>query len=211
MRRAAWRTGVWRSGLAVAVIMLLVACSDDDPPTRTAPSIPEATAAPSTTNPDPYAIPPVIDEAYINRVLAALDAAYGDAIRSSIREGAMTEESLQILDAIYTGESLRERVNLLQGDAEKGFRDYRTNPGSVETTVARMISSTPDCSFMNVRRNYQGVATNPPPPDTDQYVGLRKRRSEDGGDGHNPTPWIIVYDGFLESGSQPPNPCTASS
>lgn len=212
MKRAAGRAVVRRSSLAVAAVLLLTAgCSDDNPPPRSQASIPEATAAPSTTNPDPYAVPGVIDEAYLNRVLAALDDAAGKATRSSMRERAMTEESLQILKAVYLDEAFRERVNLLQDNAENGFRNYRSNPGAVKTTVARIISSTPTCVFMNVQRDYREVAANPPPPDTDQYVGLREHPVGSDPEGHNPTPWIIIYDGFLEDGSQPPDPCTRSS
>lgn len=213
MKRAAGRAVVWRSGAAVAAVLLFTAgCSDDDPPPRSAASIPEATAAPATTNPDPYAIPSVIDEAYLNRVLAALDNANADAVRSSMREGAMTEESLQILRALYSGEALSERVNLLQDDAENGFRGYKPNPGSVKTTITKIISSTPKCAFVSVLRDYKAVAANPSLEEgTVQYVGMRELPSEDDPDHRNPTPWIIVYDGFLESGSQPPDPCTASS
>ncbi len=211
MRRAAWRAGVWRSGLAVAVIVLLVACSDDDPPVRTAPSIPEATPAPSTTNPDPYAIPPVIDETYINRVLAAHEHAAADALRSSMKERVLTERSLQILQAVYSDNAFREQINALQESAEEGFRGYRANPGAVRTTVDRMISAGPTCAFFSVNRNYDEVASNPASDLPMQYVALRRLAPDAPPNEHNPTPWIVIYDGFQQDHSQPPDPCASPS
>ena len=60
--------------VAVAVVVAgLAGCgvggsSGADGPTATRPTVP----------PDPYAVPAVIDEAYVNRVLAALDQANGE-------------------------------------------------------------------------------------------------------------------------------------
>ncbi len=53
-----------------------------DPP-RTNPTL--ATVPPATTTTNPYAVPAVIDVAYVNRVLAGLDAVMGDAGRSLVR------------------------------------------------------------------------------------------------------------------------------
>lgn len=211
MRRAAGRAGMRRSSLAVAAILLLTAgCADDDPPPRSQASIPEATATPSTTNPDPYAIPAVIDEAYLNRVLAALDAALADALRSSMRERTLTDESVRILRAVYSDEALRDRVNALQEAAEDGFRGYRSSPGAVVTTVNRMISSASSCAFFAVRRNYDQVASNPATDLPQQYVGLRRVNDQAGPSQDNPTGWTIFYDGFPEDRSEPPDPCTSS-
>lgn len=197
--------------MALAVIMLMAGCSSDDPPARTAPSIPEPTASPTTTNPDPYAVPAVIDEAYLNRVLAALDQAAADALRSSMKERALTEESLQILNAVYSDEAFQERVNLLLEAAENGFSGYRTNPGAVKTSVNQIISSNPECTFLSVGRNYDAIATNPESPLPIQYVGLRRQEGDAAENTRNPTRWTIFYDGFLEDRSQPLDPCTSSS
>ena len=42
---------------------------------------PTATLPQATTTTDPYAVPAVIDEAYVNRVLAGLDQAVGEVTR----------------------------------------------------------------------------------------------------------------------------------
>ncbi|MFN2504089.1 MAG: hypothetical protein ABR540_07650, partial [Acidimicrobiales bacterium] len=65
--------------LVAVAVLSLVACSDD--PTVDPPSATVGTEAPSTTSADPYAVPAVIDEAYVNRVLAGLDAAVGEVVR----------------------------------------------------------------------------------------------------------------------------------
>jgi hypothetical protein len=67
--------GSRRNLAATLVLVLAAACSqsgDERGPTATVPS------APITTQPaDPYAVPDVIDAAYVNRVLAGLDAVMG--------------------------------------------------------------------------------------------------------------------------------------
>ena len=68
--------------LLLATLVLLGACSggndDDAAASRTLPSAPPETPTTTTSAPaDPYAIPAVIDEAYVNRVLAALDQVHG--------------------------------------------------------------------------------------------------------------------------------------
>ena len=45
-----------------------------------------------TTTTNPYAVPPVIDEPYVNRVLAGLDHSVGDAVRLAMRTRLMDEE-----------------------------------------------------------------------------------------------------------------------
>ena len=42
---------------------------------------PTATVPQGTTTTNPYAVPPVIDEPYVNRVLAGLDQGVGDIVR----------------------------------------------------------------------------------------------------------------------------------
>ena len=67
-----------------------------DVPTATVPTVP----------PDPYAVPAVIDEAYVNRVLAALDQAVGDVVRMVIRTKVLSPEAIERLQAIYVGDAL---------------------------------------------------------------------------------------------------------
>ena len=208
MNRAG-RAGVRRSSLALAAILLLTAgCSDDDPPPRSQASIPGATAAPSTTNPDPYAVPPVIDEAYINRVLAAHDAVMAEAVRSVVAARSLTSEAVQRMQAMFSGATLAEQTNLLQEDAEAGFPGYLPDPGPVHSKVTKVVSADANCIFVGVARDYSAVAANPSAAVRDQYVALKRLQDRDDPHDFNPTPWITVYDGFMKDRSQPRNPCT---
>ena len=59
---------LWVLPQAVIAVGALTGCGGDGSGTADGP-----TATVPTTPPDPYAVPAVIDEAYVNRVLAALD------------------------------------------------------------------------------------------------------------------------------------------
>jgi hypothetical protein len=78
------RRGRWVVVLT-ALALLLGACGggDDDEALPPPPSIAEPTTVPA----DPYAVPAVIDAAYVNRVLEGLDAAVGDVVRIVYRTG----------------------------------------------------------------------------------------------------------------------------
>ena len=67
--------------------VVLAACGGKDEPL-----VPTATVPQATTTTDPYAIPTVIDEAYVNRVLAGLDHAVGDVTRTAILSAAVTQD-----------------------------------------------------------------------------------------------------------------------
>src|SRR5687767_16003456 len=49
-----------------------------------------------------YSVPEVVDVAYVEKVMDALDHVYGDAIRTLARERTITEDFLSRLAAIYT-------------------------------------------------------------------------------------------------------------
>ena len=79
-----WTIGVCRRRVrrvlrrVVALALLLTACSSGH-------RVPTAQVRPAPpTTADPYAVPAVIDIAYVNRVLAALDQVDGDATREAV-------------------------------------------------------------------------------------------------------------------------------
>src|SRR3954464_237000 len=74
-----------------------------------------ATEPDRTTTTNPYAVPAVIDVAYVNRVLAGLDAAVGDAMRLVVSTHTVPREAYDRLRAIYaTDGSLQLEIDLLQ-------------------------------------------------------------------------------------------------
>jgi len=63
----------------------------------------------TTTTPatiDPYAIPKVIDAAYVNRVLAALYAVDGDAVREVLASGQVEASAISKQSQIFSGDQL---------------------------------------------------------------------------------------------------------
>lgn len=177
-----------------------------DPP-RTNPTV--ATVPAPTTTTSPYAVPAVIDAAYVNKVLAALDKVLGDAIRSIVAAGTITTDGYDRLRAIFGDtELLQNTVSLLEIQMHAGFREYKRTPGNRETTVNHVISARPTCIWARVERDYSAVDANPGITVNPQWVSLRPIDPSRDPKQYNPTPWATHYDGFVRDGSEPQNQCT---
>lgn len=198
-----------RAALLVVTTLVVAACSSGSGEAEQRTTVPTAPALTTTTN--PYAVPEVIDAAYVNRVLTGLDAAVGDVVRIVLAAGHVTPESLDRLEALYQGEAFSQRVNSFTADSAEGFSDYRPNPGNRRTTVKELITARPTCIFTRVFRDFSAVGTNPDPELSDQYVGLKPLDPSDDPNHYNPTNWTMIYDGFVRSRGRPPDPCVAAS
>lgn len=195
---------------AVAVVVALSAggCGGGG----SAPEVPTATlqTAPlATTTTNPYAVPAVIDEAYVNRVLAGLDHANGDILRLVVTRRTIPPEVIPRLKAIYIDEKLlQEVVDGLQGQLLRGVEGLRNPPGNQRTTVLELITAEPDCIFAKTDADASAVAVSPEPSFNTQWVGLiSAERAGRPVDQYNPTGWGFVYEGFTRDFSAPPNPC----
>jgi hypothetical protein len=171
-------------------------------------SVPTAPAQTTTTN--PYAVPAVIDAAYVNRVLAALDAADGDITRMALNHQASLDELTNRLKAIYDDPGVSLEVDLLTQDAARNFPGVLPNPGNQRTLVSDLISAGPSCIFAHVSRDYSQVVESPDPQLTDQWVGLVPLDQTRDPNHRNTTGWLYVYSGFEPDRSIPKNPCGAS-
>lgn len=194
--------------LAIAGL-LLASCGgggdDGDAAPRTVP-----TAAGPTTTTDPYAIPPVIDEAYVNRVLEALDAAVGDIFRIVVSTRDIPPELIDRLHAVYLD---RDDMNLqlmsLQKDLRFGFDGIRPNPGNVRSTVAETIQVSPRCIYVRLNRDYSQISSKSSSEPSVEWIGLKP--AEAGRNPNfNPTPWMVAVEGLRADGTAPPSPCEAS-
>ncbi len=186
----------------------LAGCSSGDEPA--APTATLGTAPATTAAADPYAVPPVIDEAYVNRVLEGLDAAVGDVVRIVVRERTMPREVLDRLDALYLGEFVQIQRDLLAADLQSGLSNFKPVPGNQRTVVSELISSSPSCIFARVERDYSAVAVTPNRALDVQWVVLRPLDPSQDPSNYNPTPWVYVYDGFQRDRTAPPNQCAAA-
>lgn len=168
------------------------------------------TEPPRTTTTNPYAVPAVIDAAYVNRVLAGLDAAVGDILRLVQRTNTIPPEAYDRLKAIYSDPSfLQIKIDGYQRDIRDQFRAYRSPPGNRQSIVGRIISAKQTCVFVEIRRDYSAVGANPLPELATQWVGLKTLDRSRDPSGYNPTPWTLTYDGFPADRSQPSDPCAS--
>lgn len=203
MGRAAVR---WTAVLVVATF-LVAACSNGSDEAQQRTTVPTAPALTTTTN--PYTVPEVIDAAYVNRVLAGLDAAVGDVVRMVAQERTVSPEALARLRAIYSHEEATAQANGLILDLAAGFPGFRG--GDRRSTVSKVVTVSPECIFAEVSRDMTPVAANPSPDLAVQWVALRPLDAENDPGHFNPTPWVMVFDGYKPDHSQPRNPCARSS
>ncbi|MFN2608858.1 MAG: hypothetical protein ABR511_13370 [Acidimicrobiales bacterium] len=186
------------------------ACSGGGSAKATLPHATIATAPETTTTTNAYAVPTVIDAAYINRILAGIDATFGDLIRTALAQHAVTAEAIDRMKALFSGPVLTTQLNLLTEEEAGGFRDLKPNPGNRSTKVVTIVTALADCVYAHVSRDYSAVAVAPSAALTDQYVGLNRASPGQDPNHYNPTGWTVVYDGFLQDHSQPPDPCSAA-
>jgi hypothetical protein len=191
-------------GLAVAALAMF-ACGADKEPLG-----PTATVAQATTTTKPYAIPPVIDEAYVNRVLAGLDHAVGDVTRIIVASQTIPPEAIDRLKAIYLDtELLQLVVDTYQKDLLHGLEGIRPTPGDRNTTVTDLLTVKSGCVFAAVRTDASAVALTPNAT-YEQWIGLIPTKTTGVTVPYNTTNWGFVYEGFTPDLSSPPDPCVAS-
>lgn len=193
----------------VAAALVLSACRGGDDG-GASPTVPTASTT-TTTLPDVSVIPQVIDEAYLNGVLAALDDVYGEAVRIIVETKRFPPEAADRLNAVYGDEEFEHEANTwvqsLARDPE--LRNFRPEPGNRKTKVERIIAASPSCVWMAVRRD-RSASNFDPGPDRIEYVALRPLDRSNDPKGVNPTRWMITTEGYRADGSQPDNPCASS-
>ncbi len=191
-------------GTVVAGLIVGVACGGDEEPLGPTATVPRAT---TTTN--PYAIPTVIDEAYVNRVLAGLDQGLGDVTRLLVRTKTVPTEAIERLKAFYAGRALQLQVDSFQRDELEQFVAYREDPDNQITTVTELIDAAPVCIFAQVNIDVSPVSLQPDPAFAKQWVILARLDPAKDPLSYNPTGWIVLYQGFNPDLTAPPNLCAA--
>lgn len=203
------RTMLGAVALTVGMALLFGGCADpkDRGPQTTVPTAAPSTA-PAPPAPDVTKVPAVIDAAYVNAVLAALDEVDGQATRLIVAARKLEPEAGRRLQAIYSVEQLQleveRRLTGLAQDPE--LKGILPNPGNQRTTVERIIAATPTCLWLAVRRDYSKVNVDPS-ADRTEYVGLQPLDPRNNPGNANPTPWVIFADGLRRDGTEPANPC----
>ncbi len=175
---------------ALLLVLLFAACSGGSEGAATAP-------APTVAD----------EEATVNRVLAGLDGVMGDLQRILVKEGRITTEVTDRVQAIYTGPEILNQIDAFRADLAAGLSRYKATPGNRVTTVSRLITHNPVCVFAQVRRDYSPITEGPAPGPASLYVILVPKHGSDDPRQLNPTPWAMLYDGVQEDGSQPEDVC----
>jgi hypothetical protein len=184
----------------------LAACGGggDDQPTSRA-TVPDRPA--TTVAADPYAVPATIDAAYLNRVFLALEEIDGQATRLILENKAYVPEAALRLNAIYGKEEFDAQTNLWVDLINQGLTGFKSPAGNRRTITERVLTATPQCVYAAVVRDYSAISQSPP-PNSVEYVALRPLDHSRDSKRLNPTPWMIVKEGYRSDGSVPPDPCS---
>lgn len=197
--------------LAVLMVgaLALPACSDGKDGGAADPTVPTAASTTATSAvPDVSVIPEKIDEAYLNAVLVALDEVDGQATRIIVATKRFPPEAADLLNSIYSDEAfdLEAEVWFDSIARDPELKGIRPNPGNRKTIVERLISASPSCVWMAVKRDYSARNFNPG-PDRIEYVALQILDRSNDAQRRNTTPWMITTDGYRQDGTEPSNPC----
>lgn len=198
--------------MAAAGLLLLLACTSAKPKAQT-PGATVPTEAPTTTTTNPYAVPAVIDAAWINRVLAGLDAANGDVVRAAIANRTLSVDLLDRLRSLYADpDQFQLALDVLQDANRGGFANYLANPGNVLTTVVDIISTAQSCVYIKVKRDYSLVTKTTSATASTQWIAIKALDATLPASRLNPIGWTYIYEGFTRNLQAPTvNPCSHAS
>jgi hypothetical protein len=201
------RTAV-QAAVAALLLTALAACSSSsgaDRDTATAQTV--ATEPPTTTTTNPYAVPAVIDAAYVNRVLAGLDAQMGDVIRLVFDTRTIPREAYDRMRAIYyDDQGLQLAIDGFQRSMRNGFAGYRPEPGNIVSKVDQILSAATTCIFVQVSRDYSAIGLQSTTRDI-QWIALRPLIPQRDPQQFNQTNWSFSYEGYTETRSRPTDQC----
>lgn len=201
--------------LVVAAVTVLTfaggACSsdDDDSADPTLPTQPAATTTTVTGQPaDPYAVPAVIDEAYVNRVLAALDQINGDVVREVISSRSVSIDSVERIRAVYNDPEFEVELNGLRRLLKNDLTRFRDPPGNRKTVVRQINVARRDCVALEALVDFSEVVRDPAPAVGGEYEAITLRPTQPGADPQrlNPTGWSVGHDEVVEPGAVPKDP-----
>ncbi len=196
--------------VAASGCLLASACSSSKAGVTAArPTI--ATAVESTTTTNPYAVPAVIDVAYVNRVLAGLDAAVGDVVRFVVKTHPAPHEITLRLKPLYNDTALATQLEFFRQDAAEQYVGYQAVPGDQKSATLEVLAANQKCIFARVTRDYRPVSADPSSEVSEQWIGLVPLDPSRDPEHVNRTGWSYVYDGYKEGHVAPPNPCDAAS
>ena len=196
---------------AVVAALVLAACSgggDSDVASSTttlpaAPASPSSTAPPTTGAADPFAVPEVIDAAYVNRVLAALYKVDGDVTREILRTRDVTTDALRLLGAVFGEPQLTTELQALPAFLQQDPSQFKNPPGDRRVNVESLPTTSPTCIAAVTEMSLADVVEEPSAlaPDERYLIVLVPKDRTARGSSLNPTPWIIVNGEIVKRGA----------
>lgn len=162
--------------VAVVAVTLTVsaACGRDGvaAPDPTVPTAVTTTTAAVTAPADPFAVPPAIDAAYVDRVLVELNRVYGDVGRDVLSSGGLDRPKLDLLRAIYNDPLFELQVEQFATIPRDDPAIYKQPIGDRTMVTEEVITARQDCVFVRVLLDVSAVAAEPPPRQP-MYITLR--------------------------------------
>ncbi len=186
MRAVARRFGA----LPLTLALTVSACSggEDDTPSATVPTATTATTAAASS--DPYAIPAVIDIAYVQRVFDALDQIQGEVIKEFLTTRQLTFAMTVRLGSVYNRDELERTVNALKEQLTRDFSVFKQPPGIRRTVVRRILTARRDCVSVAAEFDSTGILKDPGAP-TSAFLALQPTDPALDPSNINPTPYSI--------------------
>ena len=191
-------------------VLAVVGCSDHGRDTTRAPTATvrkEAATTPTSVVPVDQ-VPAVIDVAYVQRVIDALDHVEGDAVRALVSAREPNLAFYERIRAIYLDPQF-DRVQTSYGrSAAQEMIELRDHPEDPVTRIDQNIKVTGDCVFAAVTRDFGPILKVPPTDELKKgYIGFGLKKPELDPSRRNPTAWMIGLDGTTSSGEEPSDPC----
>ncbi len=193
-----------RARWALVAALLVGACNGGGEGRGRDTTLPPRVSTTASTVVD-YSVPEVIDAAYVEKVMAALDHVYGDAIRILAHERKITQDFLERLGAIYGDRFFRIAQRSWGEEIHQGLATLAAVPGDPRTTVGQILSASQECIVAAVRRDFSPIRAGEPASTPQRYIALVPRNTSV--KTVNPTPLILSYDGWTSSGDPPVAPC----
>ncbi len=153
-------------------------------PVTAVPTAPMGSAAPPA---DPYAVPAVIDAAYVNRVMAAIGKVRVRS-RTHILNGRFDSETESYIRSVYGGVSLEFGLRNAADEALAPRRDIRKDPVPSTVAVNDIKRSTSSCIWFLASVDDKANQLSPSNPGRIEYVLRSQEHDRD----LNPTPWVIT-------------------
>jgi hypothetical protein len=170
---------------------------------------PPTTSTPASTSsaPDPYVIPPVITVAYVNAVFKVLNHINGNAARSVVSVGHLTEPAIADLRSIYNDPLYGIELRVFDQSIATHFANVRRPPGDRETEVLKVLAASASCIFVESKSDLSAVQVRPSPGAASEYWQLSPKQSVSDRTNLNPTPWGLTLNEAFREPTTIASPC----